>query len=127
MTVMELAKQIGEAISASEEMQAAKAAEEAYEKDSELQKLIFEYNAQNAALAEEYKKDVKDQEFIEVINRRISELYNSIAASEVYLKYLSAQKKVGELMNAVNNEINRVVYGEPANCTHDCSSCHGCH
>lgn len=127
MTVMELAKQIGEAISASEEMQAVKAAEEAYEKDSELQKLIFEYNAQNAALAEEYKKDIRDEEFIEVINHRIGELYNNIAASEVYLKYLSAQKKVGELMNAVNNEINRVVYGEPTNCTHDCSSCHGCH
>ncbi len=127
MTVSELAKKLGEAIAASDEIKEQNLAKEAFESDTAVQNLIFEYNAQNAALSEEFKKEERDQEMIDVINRRIAELYNSIAGSESYLKYIAAQKKVNELMSSVNNEINREVYGEPENCTHDCSSCHGCH
>lgn len=129
MTITELANQLGEAIAASEEIKAQDEAKNAFENDSAVQNLIFEYNAQNAALSEEFKKEERDQEIIDVINRRIAELYNNIAASETYLKYIAAQKKVNALMNTVNNQINKAVYGESdsENCTHDCSSCHGCH
>ena len=39
-----------------------------------------------------------------------------------------AQAAVNNLMNAVNNTIMFAITGEmPAGCTHDCSSCGGCH
>ena len=41
---------------------------------------------------------------------------------------LEAQEAVNELMNAVNNTITFAITGEmPSNCTHDCSTCGGCH
>ena len=58
MTIMELAAELGKEIKADERITKMNEAREAYEKDEDLQKLMLEYNVQQTALAEEYKKEL---------------------------------------------------------------------
>lgn len=114
----ELAKHIGE----DERMKKLDEAKAAYENDSEIKKLMAEYNVQQIALAEEYKKETKDNDFIAVINKRIGELYELISANAVMTAYMEAQEEVNLLMNEVNSEIQFFLTGERP-CSHDCSTC----
>ena len=119
-------KELAQLIAKDERIIALDAAKKLYEEDAELKKLMTEYNVQQLALTEEYKKDVHDEEFINIINKRIEELYNMISNSPVMIKYMEAQEEVNAFMNEVNSEITFFLTGERA-CTHDCSSCHsGC-
>lgn len=121
--VMELAVALGQAIKEDERIKKMEAAKAAFDSDKGIQSLILEYNTQRVALGEEYKKDTQDKEFIEVINKRIDELYNSIVTNEVFIAYNATQDEVNKFMNEVNGEISFQITGERP-CTHDCSSCH---
>ena len=73
-------------------------------------------------------KPEKDTMFIEVIQKRIDELYKLITEDETFVALNDAQAVVNELMNSVNSTITYNITGElPSSCTHDCSSCGGCH
>ena len=61
MEIMELATKLGQAVKADPRIAKLNEAKEAYDKDSSLQMLIFEYNTQQTALAEEYKKNPIDK------------------------------------------------------------------
>ena len=68
-----------------------------------------------------------EQKFIEIIQKRIDDLYKSITESSAFKKLNEAQQKVNDLMNEVNSVITYNITGEEP-CTHDCSSCGGsCH
>lgn len=127
MNVSESAKALGELIKEDPVTAAYFEASDAYKKDPELKKLIFEYNVQQAALQEEYAKPEKDQKVIDAVNGRVKELFNEITNSEVYQTYLNAQNAMNELIDSVNREITMSIFGSmpDGGCTHDCSSCHG--
>lgn len=125
MEILEIAAMLGETIKKDERLVALKKAEEAYNTDSKLQTLMVEYNAQNTALTEEYKKPEKDQEFIKRIEHRLNELYHEITENPIMTAYMQAQEAVNALMEEVNAEITYHVTGERP-CTHDCSTCGGC-
>ena len=127
--ILEKAIELGKLIAESDEVKAANAAKEKYEKDEAIQAAIVEYNAHNKALAEEYKKAEKDEALMSSIKNRIGELYNEIINSAVYAEYMNAQEGVGTLMNKVNDEINFAVTGERPSeaCSGNCASCCGCH
>lgn len=126
MEILEIAAMLGETIKKDERLVALKKAEEAYNTDSKLQTLMVEYNAQNTALTEEYKKAEKDAEFIKRIEHRLNELYHEITENPVMTEYMQAQEAVNALMEEVNAEITYHVTGQRP-CSHDCSSCGGCH
>ncbi len=114
----ELARVIGE----DDRIRKLDEAKAAYETDAEIKNLMAEYNVQQIALAEEYKKETHDQEFIAIINKRIGELYTIISENPVMRAYMEANDEVNALMNEVNSEIQFFLTGERA-CSHDCSSC----
>jgi len=121
---MELAAELGRKIKDDPRIVAMKKAEEAYNTDGKLQTLMVEYNAQQTALAEEYKKSEKDAEFIQRIQARINDIYHEITENPVMIEYQRATEVVNAFMNEVNSEISYQITGERP-CTHDCSSC-GC-
>ncbi|MCQ2421215.1 MAG: YlbF family regulator [Clostridia bacterium] len=126
--IMELAQLLGKAIKEDEAVKRMEAATEAYKADADLQYKVAEYNVQTMALTAEYKKPEKDMEVIHAIETRINTLYDEIAALPVMVEYNAAQEGVNALMNEVNAEITFHVTGEkPSSCTHDCSTCAGCH
>ena len=130
MEIFELAKQLGETLKQDKRLVALEEAKKEYEANGELQKQLVEYEVQQKALQNEMVKEEKDMHFIEIINKRIEELYKSITENPVFLKLNEAQAEVNDLMNQVNRTITCAITGEDpdAACTHDCSTCHShCH
>ena len=122
MEIMELAAQLGQAIKADSRIAKMNEAREAYEKDEDIQKLMLEYNAQQIALAEEYKKEPVDPKVIEAIEHRLDEIVSQVTANPVFVQVNEANEAVNALMNEVNGEIEFNITGQRP-CTHDCSSC----
>jgi cell fate (sporulation/competence/biofilm development) regulator YlbF (YheA/YmcA/DUF963 family) len=122
MTIMELAAELGKAIKADERITKMNEAREAYEKDEDLQKLMLEYNVQQTALAEEYKKETVDPAIIESIEARLDAIVKEVTAKDVFVALNEASEAVNALMQAVNGEIEYNITGQRP-CTHDCHSC----
>ena len=120
--VLKKCEELAELLKQDERMMALAEAKKAYEESSEIKRLMMEYNVQQIALTEEYKKDTRDEEFIKIINNRIEELYNAISNDPVMKNYINAQEEVNLFMQEVNSEINFFITGDRP-CSHDCSSC----
>lgn len=125
------ASEVGKLIKNSELMQAYEKAEAAYIADAELQKMIQEYAVQQQALAEESGKSVPNAFLTESINKRLEALYNDITTRKTAADFFETQEKVRALLTEVNEAIMKEVTGEDPHdhegCTHDCSTCGGCH
>ena len=125
MEIFELAAELGKALKADERLIKLEEAKKAYEENKTLQRNIVEFDVQQKALQQEMVKPEKDTIFIEVIQKRIDELYKMIMEHPVFAELNEAQAEVNELMNAVNNTITFHITGETPSCTHDCSTCGG--
>ena len=128
MEIFELAAELGKALKNDERLVKLEAAKKAYENEPELQKCLVEYEVQQKAMQHEITKPERDTMFIDVIQKRIDELYKKIMEHPVFVQLNEAQAEVNELMNAVNSTITFHITGEkPSACTGSCSSCSGCH
>ena len=122
MEIMELAAQLGQAIKADERIAKMNEARVAYESNEDIQKLMLEYNAQQIALAEEYKKEPVDQKIIEAIENRLDAIVDQVTSNPIFAMVNEAQEAVNKLMSEVNGEIEFQITGQRP-CSHDCSSC----
>lgn len=126
MTVFELARELGKALKDDEKLVRLAEAKKAYEGDNVIKKYMIEYEVQQKALQVEMTKEERDMLFIDVIQKRIDELYKLIMEHPVFVELNEAQADVNELMNAVNSTISFEITGElPESCTHNCSTCGG--
>ena len=128
--VIELAHSLGEEIAKSEEFAALDRAEALYQADEQLHAWLSEHEADRRLLADEFSKNPEevDEKAIADIRARMDELTALILSNENYTTFANAQKAMNELMTAVNDEIKFVITGvRPDHCTHDCSTCGGCH
>ncbi len=123
--IFALAAALGKALKEDERLVKLEEAKKAYEGDFELQKYMVEYEVQQKALQGEITKEERDTMFIDIIQKRIDELYKLIMEHPVFARLNDAQAEVNELMNDVNNTITFNITGEKPSCTHDCSSCGG--
>lgn len=128
MEIFELAAELGKKLKDDARLIALEKAKNDYEADPGLQKCMLEYDVQQKAMQREIAKPDRDMQFIETIQARIDELYNQIIENPVFVALNAAQTEVNELMNSVNNTIMTQITGEePSGCTHNCSTCGGCH
>ena len=128
MGIFELAAELGKALKEDEKLVKLEEAKKAYDESKTLQKNLVEFEVQQKALQQEIAKEERDTVFIEVIQKRIDDLYNLIIDDPAFVALNKAQEEVNELMNAVNTTITYNITGEmPSSCTHDCSTCGGCH
>ncbi len=117
------------ALAESEELKAYNTAKEAYDSDAELNKLINEYNVQATLLETEGRKPEaeRDTQLIESISARLRECYDSISESKTLAAMREAEAGISEIVSAINDAVRFTIEPEQANCTHDCSTCGGCH
>ena len=129
MEIFELAEQLGKVLKEDSRLVALEAAKAAYEKDSELKKHMMEYEVQQQAMQREAGNPDHDLNFLEVIQSRIDTLYQAIIDNPTFQQLNKAQEAVNGLMNEVNQTIMFQITGEQptSGCTHDCSTCGGCH
>ena len=128
--IIELAHALGEEIAKSAEIANLEEAKNAFTADDALQKMMSEYETERRLLGEEFAKsaDEADKSVIENLKKRLEELSGEIIKNDNYAKFSAAQQAMDALMADVNAEIKFCITGErPSTCTHDCSTCAGCH
>lgn len=126
--IIELAHMLGLEIAKSSEMKKLEEAKDAFEANADLQGKMSEYETDRILLTQEYSKEEADEKLIADLHARIDELANDITSNALYVAFTQAQAEVNALMNEVNAEIKYCITGErPSDCTHDCSTCKGCH
>lgn len=128
MEIFELAKALGDELKKDERLISLENAKTAYEEDVTLQKYLIEYEVQQKAMQDEVAKPDRDMLLIETLQKRTDELYGLIRENPSFAELYRAQAVVNDLMNKVNQTIMTQITGEePSDCTHDCSTCGGCH
>ena len=128
--IMELAHLLGEEIAKSDEIKNLEKTKAEFQADAALQSKMSEYEADRMLLGQEFAKntDEADQKAIADLKARISELTAEISKDPKYIAFAEAQNGMNALMAEVNAEIKFCITGErPEHCTHDCSTCKGCH
>ena len=126
MSIYALAAELGKAIKADDRMIRMEAAKEAYEKSEKINNLMMEYGIQQQALTAMGDSADIDTDALTRIQDRIDEIYAEITTDPIFKELEEAQNDVNELMESVNNTIMFNATGKTP-CTHDCSSCSGCH
>ena len=127
--IIELAHQLGIEIANSDEIKVLNETKNAFDSDAELQALMSEYEADRVLLGQEFSKNNSeiDEKAIADLRARIEELTKEISKNPIYIAFANAQQGMNKLMADVNAEIKFCITGERDNCTHDCSTCSGCH
>lgn len=127
MSIYAIAKELGEAIAEDARMVRMKAAKAAYESSGEIAVLLTEYSIQREALTSIGDEGGEiNTDAITRIQDRLDEIYDKITTNPLFIELDEAQTAVNELMENVNNIIKYNATGESP-CTHDCSTCGGCH
>ncbi len=128
MEIFELAAELGKKLKEDSRLVEFETAKTAYSADTHLNKLMIEYEVQQRAMQNEAAKPEHDLHMIELIQERVEVLYKEITESPVYVELTRTQEAVNDLMNRVNQTIMTQITGEePSGCTHNCSTCGGCH
>ena len=130
MEIFELAAALGQKLKEDERLARLEAARAAYEADETIMTLSTEYMVQQQAMQQEAMKDEgeRDEALVEAISARIEALYTELTETPTYKEFEAAQNEVNDLMSRVNDTINaQIMDGQPDGCTHDCSTCGGCH
>lgn len=126
MEIMELAAMLGKAIKEQGTYKKFADAKKAFDNNVEVNNKIVEYNVQQTALQEAAVSADRDEAVLEQIQARLDVLYKEIFEDPTFIALNEAQEELNALMNEVNETITFNITGEHA-CTHDCSTCGGCH
>ena len=131
MNYKEAANLLGEALAAEPAVIRFNAAKAAFDTDAELSDMMAEYRTARTLLGEMYARPELSEEegrSADALNTRVAELTEAIRGNAVYRALEEAQEAVNALMATVNTDISYYAFGElPGGCTHDCSTCGGCH
>lgn len=126
--IIEKAKELGALLQSSEQVQKYNAAKEAYNQDDSVQKLVQEFNLHRMTMMTLSEAEEPDQSRIAEVEERIKGVYAEIMSNEKMKAMQETGKAVEELLGQVNGVLSFYVTGEePNSCSHDCSTCGGCH
>ncbi len=125
MNILDKTRELGEMIQQSEEMKAFKAAELAQADDDTAQVLMQEYNITRMNLARDMQSGKLTRE--EATKQNAEAFEKVLEKSETIRNYIETKKAFDELVGQINRIINYYITGQDPDCTHDCSTCGGCH
>lgn len=125
MTVTEKAVELGEMIQNSPEMQRVNKAKAAQEEDETAKTLMLEFNMQRLNLARDMQNGkIEQKDAIEKNNKAFDEM---LEKSPVIKEFVESQKALENMVEEVKNILTFYITGKDPRCTHDCSTCGGCH
>ncbi len=123
--VLDKTRELGVLIQASEQMKNMKNAEILQANDDKAQELMKEYNLARLNLARDMQAGKISRE--EAVKKNNEAFDYIVEKSDTIKKYIAAKKEFDTLVNQVNQILNFYITGQDPNCTHDCSTCGGCH
>ena len=123
--IMQKARELGELIQESEQMARVKQAQIAQEADDAAKELLKEFNMQRMNLARDMQNgNISREDAVKKNNESFDAL---LEKSEVIKEYIDAKSEFDTMVNQVNQILNFYITGQDPNCTHNCSTCGGCH
>ena len=135
MAIIDLARQMGKEIQASEEYKALNDAKEANDKDEALQDSIGKFNLKRIELSSAMSEEKKDDAKIADLDRELKAIYQSIMQNPNMIVFNNAKQAMDQMMNEVTTILMLCVNGEDpetcsaqmSGCGGSCASCGGCH
>ena len=125
MTIIEKTRELGEMIQESELMKRAKDLEAKQQSDEEASALLKEFELNRLNLARDMQNGkLSREEAIQKNNQAFDELCEK---SPIIREYIEAKQQFDAMVQQVNQILNYYITGTDPNCTHDCSTCGGCH
>ncbi|MBQ3417213.1 MAG: YlbF family regulator [Ruminococcus sp.] len=134
MDLIEMTRNLGRAIQKEDFYLNYTQAKNDADADETLQNLIGEFNLKRIAINHEACKEDRDEDKLKTLNEEMRTLYSDIMSNEHMVAYNSAKEEYDRVMQRVLAIINQCAQGEDPDttdfsedCTHDCSTCGGCH
>lgn len=125
MDIFEKTRELGELIQGSELMKNMKELEAKQESDDEASALLKEFNLNRMNLARDMQSGkLSREEAIQKNNQAFDEI---CAKSPIIREYVQSKQQFDSMVQQVNQILNYYITGQDPNCTHDCSTCGGCH
>ena len=125
MDIFEKTRELGESRQASEEMKKMKQAEAVQLADEEAQKLLGEFNLTRMNLARDMQEGKIPRE--EAVKKNTEAFEQMLEKSAAIKEYVEAKKEFDAVISKINGLLNFYITGQDPNCTHNCSTCGGCH
>ena len=136
MNVIELTRQLGEAIQQDEKYIAFMEAKQANEEDMDLNAMIGKLNLVQMSYQNESGKDAPDEKKLEEMDNEFRQLYGDIMLNENMKRYEAKKQALDDMMNYLIGILSQCVNGadpatcepvsETGDCTGSCSTCGGC-
>ena len=132
--IITLTRQLGHAIQAEDFYKNYNSAKLAADADETLQSLIAEFNRVRVAINAEACKSERDEDALRTLNEQMRTLYSDIMSNESMTAYNDAKQVFDTSLQRIVAIITQSADGEDPDttdyhedCTHDCSTCGGCH
>ena len=136
MNVIEITRQLGEAIQQDEKYIAFMEAKRANEEDMALNAMIGKLNLVQMSYQNESGKDAPDEKKLEEMDNEFRQLYGDIMLNENMKRYEEKKQALDDMMNYLIGILSQCVNGadpatcepvsESGDCTGSCSTCGGC-
>ena len=136
MNVIEMTRQLGEAIQQDEKYIAFTAAKRANDEDMALNALIGKLNLVQMAYQNESGKESPDEQKLSDMHKEFQSLYGEIMLNENMKNYEARKQELDDMMNYLIGILSQCVNGadpatcepvsENGDCTGSCSTCGGC-
>lgn len=125
MDIFEKTQELGAMIQETAEMKRMIAADAAQQADEEAQKLLGEFNLARMNLARDMQEGkIPQEEAVKKNNRAFNDM---VEKSAVIKEYVESKQAFDAVISKINGILNFYITGQDPNCTHDCSTCGGCH
>ncbi len=123
--IIEKTRELGELIANSDEMKRLKEAEAKQEADETAKTLLLEFNMNRMNLGRDIQNGkITEEEAIKLNGEAFEKMVESC---ESIKEYVEAKKALDRVVTEVNGVLNYFITGQAPGCSHDCSSCGGCH
>lgn len=127
--IIEKAKELGTMMKESEIAKKFDATQQKLVDDEKAQELIAQFNMARMTLSNESQNENPDPQRLEQIQQKVQSAYEAVMSLEIMQEMDAAGRAMDEMINKVNHVIHALLQGQDpdAACTHDCSTCGGCH
>ena len=123
--IMDKVRELGELIQSSEQMKRVKEAEREKEEDENAKTYLLEFNMKQMNLARDMQNGKISRE--DAVAQNTKAFDEILEKSQTLRNFVDAKKGLDALVNQINATLNYYITGQDPNCTHDCSTCGGCH
>ncbi len=128
--ILEKARELGIALSQSEEFIRMQSTQSALESDAAVVGVLQAYREKQGELVENLSSENTDRLLVAALSKDVETLQEQLLSNAIFNAAVEAQNAFNQLMEAVNKEIGTCVgfiAAEEHGCGGSCSGCAGCH